>query len=132
MNIIEEYFSLAKQKRFAEGLRLIEEIVRRNPDLATSQFNYGICLAELGDNKQAAKAFLRAYSLKPDDGHALYRACLALASADDATKLLELFRQECSRDPEMNQDFLEEKRFARFWELPDFVTLKSEYVKKLT
>jgi tetratricopeptide (TPR) repeat protein len=128
MNIIEHYLSLAGQKRFIEGLPLIEEIVRRNPMTATSQFNYGICLAELGRHQDAAQAFLCAYSLNPVDGKALYRACLALAAAADAPGLLALFRKECARDPEMIHDFLEEKNFARFWDLPSFKSLKNEYV----
>ena len=127
MNIIDQYLSLANQKRFVEGLPLIEEIVRRDPDLATSQFNYGICLAELGRHQDAGQAFLRAYSLDPDDGRALYRGCLAIASADDAPRLLAIFRQECIRDPKMIHNFLEEKRFAKFWELPSFKSLKDEY-----
>jgi tetratricopeptide (TPR) repeat protein len=127
MNIIDQYLSLANQKRFVEGLPLIEEIVRRNPDMATSQFNYGVCLAELGRHRDAASAFLRAYSLDPDDGRALYRSCLAIAATDDASALLALFRQECVRDPEMIQSFLAEKRFAKFWELQGFKSLKDEY-----
>ena len=128
MNIIDQYLALANQKRFAEGLPLIEDIVRRNPDMATSQFNYGICLAELGRHRDAARAFLRAYSLNPDDGKALYRGCLALASDDDAPGLLALFRQECVRDPEMIQNFVGEKSFAKFWELPGFKSLKDEFI----
>ena len=128
MNIIEQYLSLASQKKFVEGLPLIEEIVRRNPMMATSLFNYGICLAELGRHQDAARAFLCAYSLNPVDGKALYRACLALAAAADAQGLLALFRQECARDPEIIQDFLDEKKFARFWNLPGFKSLKDEYI----
>ena len=126
MNIFENYLALANQKRFEEGLPLIEEIVRRNPMMATSQFNYGICLAELGRHRDAARAFLCAYSLDPSDGKALYRACLALAAADEVPKLLALFQQECARDPDIIQDFLEEKKFARFWELPNFKSLKDK------
>jgi tetratricopeptide (TPR) repeat protein len=127
MNIIEKYLSLAKQNRFVEGLPLIEEIVQRDPKMATSQFNYGICLNELGRYQDAARAFLNAYSLKPDDGNALYRGCLALAADGDASGLLKVFRQECIRDPEMIQNFLMEKRFAIFWELSKFKALKDEY-----
>jgi tetratricopeptide (TPR) repeat protein len=129
MNIFEHYLSLAEQKRFAEGLPLIEEIVRGNPDMATSQFNYGICLAELGRHREAAQAFLRAYSLAPDDGGALYRGCLSLAAAADAPGLLAVFRQECVRDPDMIQDFLDDKGFATFWKLPGFRSLRAEYDK---
>ena len=128
MNIVDQYLSLASKKRFAEGLPLIDEIVRLNPNMATSQFNYGICLAELGRQRETARAFLRAYSLNPDDGKALYRGCLALASDDDAPGLLALFRQECIRDPEMIQDFIGEKRFAKFWELSGFKSLKDEFI----
>jgi tetratricopeptide (TPR) repeat protein len=126
MNVIDQYLSLAKQKRFAEGLPLIEEIVRRKPNMATSQFNYGICLAELGRHREAAQAFLRAYSLDPNDGGTLHRGCLALAADGDAPGLLAIFQQECARDPEMIQNFLKEERFAPFWELPDFKRLKNE------
>ena len=127
MNIIDQYLSLAKQKRFAEGLPLIEELIRRKPNMATSQFNYGICLAELGRHREAARAFLRAYSLDPNDGGALYRGCLALAADGDAPGLLAIFHQECARDSEMIQNFLKEERFAPFWGLSDFKSLKKEY-----
>ena len=126
MNIIERYLSLVGEKRFVEGLPLIEEIVRRNPNMATSQFNYGICLAELGRHQEAAQAFLRAYSIEPDRGGALYRGCLALA-AGDAPALLGVFRQECVRDQEMIHLFLKEERFAKFWLIPGFKSLKDEY-----
>jgi tetratricopeptide (TPR) repeat protein len=126
MDIIERYLALVDEKRFAEGLPLIEEIVRRNPNMATSQFNYGICLEELGHYQDAAKAFLRAYELNRDDGGALYRGCLALAAAGDAPTLLRVFQQECGRDPEMIHNFLREERFARFWNVPGFGSLKNE------
>ncbi len=128
MNIIDKYLSLVKQRRFSEGLPLIEEIVRRNPDMATSQFNYGICLAELRRYSDAARAFLRAYELDPENGAALYRGCIALAAAKDDTALLDVFRRECARDPEMIQLLLEEERFAFFWKLPGFIDLKTQYV----
>ena len=81
MSVIERYLALAGEKRFAEGLPLIEEIVLLNPNMATSQFNYGICLAELGRHQDAARAFLCAYELDPDDGGTLFRGCLSLAAA---------------------------------------------------
>lgn len=127
MNIIDKYLSLVKQRRFSEGLPLIEEIVRGNPDMATSQFNYGICLAELTRYSDAARAFLRAFELDPENGGALYRGCIALAAANDDTALLDVFRRECARDPEMIQLFLEEERFASFWKLPGFIDLKNQY-----
>ena len=127
MNIIDRYLALADQCRFKEGLPLIEEIVRRDPNMAVSQFNYGICLAELGRHADAARAFLRAYSLDPEDGGALYRGCLALAAADDHAGLLGVFRQECERDPEMIHRFVEEQQFERYWSSPEFVSLRDEY-----
>ena len=129
MNILDKYLHLASQGHFAEGLPLIEEIVQRNPNMATSQFNYGICLAELKRYQDASKAFLCAYTLNPDDGRALYRACLALTSADDASQLLAVFRQECIRDPEMIYRFIEEEKFSKFWDLPNFQKLKDEFKK---
>lgn len=127
MDIIDRYLALSDEGRFKEGLPLIEEIVRRDPDMAVSQFNYGICLAELGRHADGARAFLRAYSLDPEDGGALYRGCLALAAADDHAGLLRVFRQECERAPEMIRRFVEEERFERFWSLPEFISLKEEY-----
>lgn len=130
MNVVERYLALADQGRFAEGLPLIEEIVSRNPNMATSQFNYGICLAELTRHREAADAFLRAYALEPGRGGALYRGCLALAEARDTAKLLEVFRAECLRDPAMIHRFLEEERFGLFWTSPGFAELKTEYEHK--
>ena len=127
MNIVDQYLLLADQHRFAEGLPLIEEIVRRSPDMVTSQFNYGICLAELGRHQDAARAFLRAYELDPYHGGALYRGCLALAAADDAPALLAVFRKECTWNPEMIENFMREEKFARFWSIPGFKSLRDEY-----
>jgi tetratricopeptide (TPR) repeat protein len=126
MSIIEQYHSLAGQRRFTECLPLIEEIVRSNPDLASNHFTYGICLAELRRHQDAARAFLQAYKLDPDNDNALHRGCLALAAADDAPALLEVFRHECSRNPMMLHHFVDEKPFARFWESPAFKSFREE------
>jgi len=127
MHITEQYLTLADQNRFAEALPLIEEIVRLSPNMVTSQFNYGICLAELGRYQDAARAFLRAYELDPNHGGALYRGCLALAAADDAPGLLAVFRRELAWNPEMIENFVREEKFARFWQIPDFMSLRDEY-----
>ena len=124
MDIIDRYLALADEGRFEEGLPLIEESVVRNPRIATSQFNYGICLAELERHREAADAFLNAYALNPADGGALYRGCVALAAARDELKLLAVFRQECQRDPAMLYRFLEEERFANVWSMPEFAMLR--------
>jgi tetratricopeptide (TPR) repeat protein len=126
MTIIEQYHSLAGQRRFTECLPLIEELVRQNPDLATSQFTYGICLTELRRHQDAARAFLQAYQLDPDNDTALHRGCLALAAAGDAPGLLEVFRRECTLNPMMLHHFVAEKPFARFWDLPTFKSFQDE------
>ena len=127
MEITAQYLLLIEQKRFSEALPLIEELVCRNPNIATSQFNYGICLVELHRYPNAARAFLHAYKLKPEMGGALYRGCLALADADDSSGLLNVFQRECLRDPKIIALFFEEVKFTRFWEMPEFKSLKNKY-----
>jgi tetratricopeptide (TPR) repeat protein len=124
---IKQYLSLSKEGRFHEALPLIEEIVHRNPEIPTSQFNYGICLAELKRHKEAAAAFFHAYTLDPNDGGALYRGCLSLAEIGDESGLLTIFTQECARDPQMIHNFVGEEKFQKLWERPDFTALRDEY-----
>jgi len=132
MNIIDSYLQLADEGRFEEGLPLIEEILHRDESIDTSWFNYGICLAELGRHKEAASAFLKAYELNPEDGGALYRGCLALAAAPDSTRLFEVFKSECERDPGMMVHFQEESAFDKFFRLPRFQDLREQYGRQAT
>ena len=126
MSIIEQYHTLAGQRRFTEGLLLIEQVVQANPELAKSQFTYGMCLAELGRHQDAAQAFLQAYKLDPDNDIALHRGCMELAAAENAPALLEVFRRECAMNPMMLHTFVDDLKFARFWESPAFKSFREE------
>jgi tetratricopeptide (TPR) repeat protein len=130
MDIIEEFKSLFEAKKYDEALPLIEEILKRNETFSTSWFNYGACLSNINKPKEAAEAYLKAYRLDPDSGGALYRACLSLADAEDSDKLYEVFQEECKRDSEMIENFLEEKAFADFFKEERYQDLVKKYSRK--
>ena len=128
-DILEQYLTLANQGRFKEGLPLIKEIVQRAPEMPTSWFNLGVCESELGWHSRAAQSFLKAYELDPNDGGALYRACVSLAAAEDHKTLLAVMQQQCQWSPDMIYNFIEDEHLAPLFALPEFQKLKNRYVE---
>ena len=129
MSIIEDFQNLIHETKFNEALPLIKEIIKRNDSISTSWFNYGICLNGLKQYDEAGDAFLKAYELNQDDGGALFRCCIAYATASNSDKLFQVFKKECDRDPEMIDNFLEEKTFNKFFQEPRFKKLENQYKK---
>jgi len=124
-NITGNYLDLAEQGKWNEALPLIEKIVEMNPGIHTSWFNYGVCLDELGRHDDAAKAFLRAYELNPDDYGAQFRVFRSYCLAENVDGFISFFEREMERTPEIYELIVQ-------GELPDFDSmLGQEKVKRL-
>ena len=119
MDILERYERLTRLRRWSEALPLIEDIVNRAPAMATSWFNYGVCLDELGRHREAAERFLRAYELEPEDYGAQYRAFRSLFLAQDWAGFLNLAERECSRMPELVDTLVSDKDFGTVLKRPE-------------
>jgi tetratricopeptide (TPR) repeat protein len=126
MNIIEQYESLVGQQRWAEALPIIQQIVERGAHIATSWFNYGVCLSALGREGEAADKFLKAYELDPADFGAQYRAFRSLFHAQDYRRFLEFARRECEADAGMIDHLLKDEQFSTLFARPEFQQLKKD------
>lgn len=127
MNIIEQFESHVAQREWARALPIIEEIVQRKPDFATSWRNYGVVLDELGRHAEAAKAFRRSYELKPDDHRTQYRAFRSLALANDVSGFVEFAAQEAQANPEIVAMIADGEEFSAIAESPEFKALAEKY-----
>jgi tetratricopeptide (TPR) repeat protein len=126
VNIIERFNHLMARGDYAQALPLIEEMVRRAPDIASSWYNYGECLEKLKRPSDAATAFLSAVKADPADGGAYYRACLALLDANDYARLHSVFRQMCTQSPTMLAELMADGDFGPVFNRPEFQQLVSD------
>src|SRR4051812_14676700 len=101
MNITDRYLTLVDHEKWSEALPLIKEIVERAPHIATSWFNYGVCLSALNRNAEAAEKFIKAYELEPENFGAQFRVFHSLHLAQDKQRFLQFARQECRKSPEV-------------------------------
>jgi tetratricopeptide (TPR) repeat protein len=126
MNILEKYEALVEQEKWNEALPVIEEIVERAPQVATSWFNHGVCLSALGREGEAADKFLKAYEIDPSDFGAQYRAFRSLFFARDYLRFLEFAKQESETDPDMIEHFLKDEHFSTLFTRPEFQQLRRD------
>jgi tetratricopeptide (TPR) repeat protein len=115
-----------KKEQFEEALPVIRDIVSQAPGVLVSHFNLGICLEKLGQNREAADAFLHVWH-KAQDGAALYHACIALAKDGDGDALFAVFYRTLLGHPEMIDEFVEEEAFALYFKEDDFRKLAEKY-----
>lgn len=125
--ITDKYLRLMDEGKLLEALEVIDGIITLNPNISTSHFNHGICLSELGRYDDSATAFLKAYELDEANGGALYRACIALALANNKDKLYEVFKTELEWNPSMINNFIKEEAFNNFFLENEFQKLKEQY-----
>jgi hypothetical protein len=97
------------------------EIVRLAPHIPTSWFNYGVCLSALGQEREAANAFLEAYRLAPEDHGAQFRAFRSLALARDFARFRDFAQSERAKDPAVIDALLE--HFPEIMNRPEFAGL---------
>jgi len=128
-NILDQYLALADTHRWQEALPLIEEITARAPHIATSWFNFGVCLTELQRHADAADKFLRAYELEPDDFGAQYRAFRSLFEARAFDRFLALARRECQKMPQLIGILAKDEQFGTLFSRPDFQRLRQEFAE---
>lgn len=124
MDITERYLALVDQERWGEALPLIEEIVDRAPHIATSWFNYGVCLEALDRFADAATAFENAYSREEENFRAQYRVFRSLALARDEDRFLRFLDAESQKIEGMFDQIEEDDTFAEFIASPAYATLK--------
>jgi tetratricopeptide (TPR) repeat protein len=110
------YQKLADDERLEETLPLIESLVRQAPHIATSWFNYGWCLKELGRDGEAVDAFLRCFLIGgQSDSEAFHLAgeLIRTANPDDGIPATpeesfalaaELLRQRLEQNPPVNPE----------------------------
>jgi tetratricopeptide (TPR) repeat protein len=110
---------LFQEERWDEALPVIKGIVRANPDIATSWFNLGACHHQLGEHRRASDAYLCAYDIKPEDGGALFRGCLALAEGQLSERFIEVMTIVCQRDPSLLHLFEETEEFLPILQSPE-------------
>lgn len=125
-NIVEEFFALAKAKRWQEALPLIEVITALAPLTPESWHNFGICLTGLGRHSEAADMFLQAYELDPEDHRLQYRAFRSLFEAGEEARFVALARREIQRMPEVLGLLLEDPDFGVLCRRPAFEKLRQE------
>ena len=127
MNIIEQFKSHVAQKQWTEALPIIEEIIERKPEFATSWRNYGVVLDELGRHADAAKAFRRAYELKPDDYGSQFRVFRSLELAGDVSGFLAFLEQEAKRHPNIVEMVSDAEEFTAVVSTEEFRALAKKY-----
>lgn len=132
MNIIEKYKVLSDSGRWVEAIPVIREIIERAPGIATSWFNYGVCLDELGRHREAADAFEKAYALDSEDFGAQYRMFRSIHLAGDHIRFAHLLRRECDQCPEMIQHFLKDADFGPLFTKSPLKELKAKYASHET
>src|SRR3954469_19292904 len=90
MNIIQQYEALVAEHNYCDALPLIQDIVARAPHVATSHFNLGVCLDELGRHSEAAEAFIKAQEIDIEDWGIHYRIIRSLFLAGDSIPFMNL------------------------------------------
>lgn len=130
MNIIEQYESLAAQKKWDEAISVIQEIIKRNPEIDTSWFNYGVCLDELGRYGDSADAFIKAHELNITDYGIHYRILRSLLHAKDYSQLHQFMDYLCQTFKDGIQTIFDSEEFDQVKDRKEFLDLKSKYYKK--
>jgi tetratricopeptide (TPR) repeat protein len=123
LDIVEQYEALIAEKRYDQGLPIIEALVARAPHVATSWFNWGACLDGLQRHAEAADKFIQAYILNPDDYRKQYRVFRSLFLANDFDRFCAFARSEWERMPEVFDILKEQEEFAAFVKREEFQIL---------
>lgn len=98
---LDRFVELTNTGRWAEALPVIERITAWQPAVATSWFNWGVCLDELGRYAEAADKFIKAIELAPDDYGTFYRAFKSLHLAGGLDRFIQLASALSERTPEV-------------------------------
>ncbi len=128
MNLIEQYQTLVNDKNWTEATRVIRQIIERNPEIDTSWFNYGVCLDEIGDHAEAAKAFLRAHELNVRDYGIHFRFLRSLYLCGDYSQFIEFADYICCTFREEIPTLFESDAFPAVAQLPAFIELRRKYL----
>ncbi len=127
MNIIEEFENLVEQHQWEKAIPIIREIIERNPEIDTSWFNRGVCLEELGDHAEAAKAFLKAHELNVGDYRIHFRLLRSFYLAGDYAQFIEFAYYLCIYFPDVIPTLFQTEEFPMVTGTPEFLELRSRY-----
>ena len=126
-NILDQYLALTEAGEWQRALPLIKMIVQMRPEISTSWFNYGVCLDELANYSEAARAFEQAYQLDADDFGAQYRMFRSLFLGRDDERFALHLKQECEKFPGLIQNFIEDEDFGVLFEVKEFRDIADQY-----
>jgi len=129
MNIIEQYEALIAEHNYRDALPLIQQIVERAPQVATSHFNLGVCLDELGRHSEAADAFIKAQEIAIEDWAIHYRIIRSLFLAGDFNTLHQFVDYSCGLSGQVMRLMCEDESFRPLFERPEFQQLRTKYLK---
>ena len=129
MNVIEQFDALVDARNYRDALPVIREIVKRAPHIATSHFNLGVCLDELGRHSEAAEAFIKAQELDVEDWGTHYRIVRSLFLAGDFTTLHEFIDYSCGMGDRVMHLICEDEAFNPLFERLEFQQLRTKYLK---
>lgn len=127
MNIIEKYEYLADNGKWQEAIPVIKEIIKRNPKIDTSWFNYGVCLENIGDYTGAIDAFIKAHELNVKDYGIHYRIMRSMYLANDYDQLIEFIDYLCQTFEEEIDSIFESEEFEKIQKHDKFIELKKKY-----
>jgi len=111
IQLMEEYTKLTNRDEWQKALPIIETIVQQNTKMSTSWFNYGVCLDALKQYEKAAKSFITAYELNPEDYGAQYRIYRSLNLAKDTIGFVDFLIKDIKVVPEIGDLLMEEPEF---------------------
>lgn len=129
MNIIEQFEALMDEHNYSDALPLIRELIARAPHIATSHFNLGVCLDELGRHSEAAEAFIKAQELDIEDWGTHYRIVRSLFLAGDFSTLHDFIDYSCGLNAHVMHLICEDEEFNPLFERLEFQQLRAKYLK---
>ncbi len=129
MNIIQQYEAFIADHNHRDALPLIRDIVARAPHVATSHFNLGVCLDELGRHSEAAEAFIKAQEINIEDWGTHYRIIRSLFLAGDFDTLHEFIDYSCGLSDRVMPLICEDDTFNPLFERFEFQQLRTKYLK---
>ena len=129
MNIIEKYEYYVGNEQWNEAIPIIKEIIRRNPKVDTSWFNYDVCLEGIGDYSGAIEAFIKAHELNIKDYGTHYRIMRSMYISKEYNQLYEFIDYLCQTFKEEINIIFESKEFSKVHKFKKYIELKKKYYK---
>jgi len=88
-----------KRGQYDKALTAYRELVKLNPNSASSHFHMGRIYEMRGESDLAVKAYQKVIEIKPNHTEALYRLGLVLGKADDLEGAIEILGRAAEQNP---------------------------------